>query len=85
MDYTTNAAQTQHFRLKTFGCGHTIFEVVKQMELKTAAISLGVGLLAGATAVMMMPKRSKPYQVASDVADTIKSGVNQVTNTLKNG
>ncbi|MBQ7255972.1 MAG: hypothetical protein IJS31_07020 [Oscillospiraceae bacterium] len=55
------------------------------MELKTAAISLGVGLLAGATAVMMMPKRSKPYQVASDVADTIKSGVNQVTNTLKNG
>lgn len=55
------------------------------MELKTAAISLGIGVVAGATAALMMPKRSKPYQVATDVADTIKSGVTQVADTLKNG
>ncbi|MBQ7565996.1 MAG: hypothetical protein IJT18_02650 [Oscillospiraceae bacterium] len=53
------------------------------MEIKTAAISLGIGMLAGAAAVMMLPKQSKPYQVASEVADTIKSGVTQIADTVQ--
>lgn len=54
------------------------------MEIKTAAISLGIGMIAGAAAALMIPKQSKPYQVASDVADTIKSGVTQISDTIKN-
>ena len=53
------------------------------MEIKTAAISLGIGMVAGAAAVMMLPKQSKPYQVASSVADTIKSGVTQLGGTMQ--
>lgn len=53
------------------------------MELKTAAISLGIGVVAGAAAVMLMPKQSKPYQVANDVVQSVKDGVEQVSDTIR--
>ena len=42
------------------------------MEVKSFIASLGLGMAAGAAAVLMMPKQSQAYRMADDAAQTIK-------------
>ena len=42
------------------------------MQVKTFFLTLGLGAAAGAAAVFLMPKDSKIYRKADDIADNIK-------------
>lgn len=52
------------------------------MEVKAFAATLGLGLMAGAAAAMMLPKQSKVYKVANDAAQTLKQEVTQAVNSM---
>ena len=53
------------------------------MEVKAFAGALGLGLLAGAAAAMMLPKQSKVYRIANDAAQTVKREVENVVDVMK--
>ena len=53
------------------------------MEVKAFAATLGLGLVAGAAAAMMIPKQSKVYRAASDAAEALKQEVAQAVNSMK--
>ena len=52
------------------------------MEVKAFAATLGLGLVAGAAAAMMIPKQSKVYRVANDAAEALKQEVSQVVSNM---
>jgi len=53
------------------------------MEVKSFAATLGLGILAGAAAVMMLPRQSPVYKAVDDAATTIKDGVSQAVCSMK--
>lgn len=53
------------------------------MEVKAFAATLGVGMLTGAAVMMMIPKQSSVYKAADDAAMTIKHGVTQAVDSIK--
>lgn len=52
------------------------------MEIKSFAATLGLGMVAGAAAVLMLPKQSKAYRKANNVAQMLKEEVSQAVNSL---
>lgn len=53
------------------------------MGVKTFAATLGVGMLTGAAVMMMMPKQSTAYKMADEAAATVKSGITQAVDKMK--
>lgn len=53
------------------------------MEVKAFAATLGLGLVAGAAAAMMIPKESKIYKSANNAAQMVKEEVVGAVKTLK--
>ncbi len=53
------------------------------MEAKLCAASLGIGMLAGAAVVLMMPKHSEAYQMANQAAKTVKMEVGKLVDSIK--
>lgn len=52
------------------------------MQVKSFAMTLGAGMLAGAAVMMMVPKRSPVYKAADDAAKTIKRSVSRKIDEL---
>ena len=53
------------------------------MEIKTFAAAMGLGMLAGATVIMMLPKDSAVYRAADDAAQTVKDGVSDAIESMR--
>ena len=53
------------------------------MELKTAALSLGIGMAAGAAVVLMLPKNSEVYRMAQDVARSVQMEAVKMMHCIK--
>ena len=53
------------------------------MQMKTWIASLGLGMVAGAATVLMMPKHSQAYQMADDAAQTIKMEAGKMLDAIK--
>ena len=45
------------------------------MQVKSLATTLGIGMLAGAAAIMMLPKDSSAYRTVDDAAQGVKNAV----------
>lgn len=53
------------------------------MEVKTFAATLGLGLVAGAAAAMLLPKDSKVYRTADNAVNMVKEEFVEAVNSLK--
>ena len=53
------------------------------MKLKSFAATMGLGLVAGAAAMLMIPKNSEVYRVADGAASAIKQGAEKVADTIR--
>ena len=53
------------------------------MQVKTFATTLGVGMLTGATMMLMIPKHSCAYKIADETAATIMQGMSHAVDALK--
>lgn len=62
--------------------GDTICEGVIQMEVKTFAATLGLGMAAGAAAMLMIPKQSKVYKAADNAATKLKEEVTETVQSM---
>lgn len=54
------------------------------MQIKSLIASVGLGMVAGATAVLMLPKQSEAYRMADDAAHTLKQSANRVIQNITN-
>ena len=63
--------------------GNAIVGGVRMMEIKSFAATLGVGILAGAATMLMIPKQSSVYKAADDAAMTVKRGVTHAVENMK--
>lgn len=54
------------------------------MEVKAFAATLGLGVAAGAAAVLLMPKQSKVYKTANNAAMKLKEEVSNTVNHMQN-
>lgn len=53
------------------------------MQMKTWIASLGLGMVAGAATVLMMPKHSQAYRMADDAAHTIKMEAGRMLDSIR--
>ena len=53
------------------------------METKTFAVTLGLGVAAGAAAALMLPRQSKLYKTANNAAQKLKQEVTQAVHAMK--
>ena len=53
------------------------------MQVKTWIASIGLGMAAGAAAILMMPKQSQAYRVADDAAQTIKMEAGKMLDAVR--
>lgn len=54
------------------------------MRIKSFIITAGLGAVAGAAALLMMPKYSKVYQTADDAAQMIKTEAGRIIHDMNN-
>lgn len=54
------------------------------MNMKALAVSMGLGMAAGAVAILMMPKNNPTRKLASKAADTVENVAYKVTDKLTN-
>ena len=52
------------------------------MQIKGWAVTMGLGAMAGAVAIMMMPRQNPARKLASKAAYTVEDAVSQVANKL---
>ena len=52
------------------------------MEVKTFAATLGLGMAAGAAAMLMIPKQSKVYKAADNAAAKLKEEVTETVQSM---
>ena len=53
------------------------------MQAKTWLLSIGIGMAAGAAAILMVPKHSQLYQMADDAAHTIKMEAGKMLDSIR--
>ena len=53
------------------------------MQMKTWIATVGIGALAGAAAVFLMPKHSEAYQMANEAAHTLKMEAGKMMDAMK--
>ena len=54
------------------------------MQIKPWITTVGFGMIAGAAAVLMLPKHSEAYRMADDAAHTIKREASKVIDSMRN-
>ena len=54
------------------------------MQVKSFVLTLGVGMVAGATAALMLPTQSSVRKAAQKAADTVAQSVSKVTSSMMN-
>ncbi len=52
------------------------------MNMRNIAITMGIGVAAGAVAAMMLPKQSAARKLVCKAADKVEDAVQNVTNKL---
>ena len=52
------------------------------MEVKSFAATLGVGMVAGAAVMLMIPRRSPVYKAANRAAHTVKRNVSHAIDSM---
>ena len=55
------------------------------MQIKTFVASLGLGALAGAATILMMPKHSQAYRMADDAAQALKMEAGKMMDSMRKG
>lgn len=53
------------------------------MQVKSLITTVGLGMVAGAAAVLMMPKHSEAYRMADDAAHTLKQSANRMMHNMR--
>lgn len=53
------------------------------MQVKSLITTVGLGMVAGAAAVLMIPKNSEAYRMADDAAHTLKQKANRMMNSMR--
>lgn len=53
------------------------------MEVKSWITSVGIGMVAGAAAILMIPKRSEAYRIADDAANSLKHGASRMMENMR--
>lgn len=53
------------------------------MQIKSLITTVGLGMVAGAAAVLMMPKHSEAYRMADDAAHTIKREAGKMIDNMR--
>lgn len=52
---------------------------VSTMEMKSFLVTMGVGIAAGATAALMLPRHSKVRKVAQSAADSVEDVISRAS------
>ena len=53
------------------------------MEVKSWITSVGIGLVAGAAAILMIPKRSEAFRIADDAANSLKHSASRMMENMR--
>lgn len=53
------------------------------MQMKTWVASVGLGALAGAAAILLVPKHTDAYRMANDAAQTLKMEAGKMMDAMK--
>lgn len=53
------------------------------MQVKSWITSVGIGMVAGAAAILMMPRHSEAYRMADDAAHSLKQSANRVMQNMR--
>ena len=54
------------------------------MQVKSFIATVGIGMAAGAAAILMLPKHSEAYRMADDAAQAIKQEAEKVIDSIRN-
>lgn len=54
------------------------------MQVRSFVLTLGVGMVAGATAALMLPSHNSVRKAAQKAADTVEQSVTKVANSMTN-
>lgn len=54
------------------------------MQVGSFVMTLGLGMVAGATAALMLPTQSNVRKAAQKAADTVEQSVSKVANSMTN-
>ena len=53
------------------------------MQVKSMIASVGLGMVAGAAAILMIPRHSEAYRMADDATQNLKHQADRMMHTLK--
>ena len=53
------------------------------MQVKSLITTVGLGMVAGAAAILMIPKHSEAYRMADDAAHTLNQSANKMMNSMR--
>lgn len=54
------------------------------MQVRSFILTLGAGMVAGATVALMLPSQNSIRKAAQKAADTVEESVTKVTNSMTN-
>ncbi len=54
------------------------------MQVRSLITTVGLGMVAGAAAVLMLPRHSNAYRMADDAAHTIKQEAGRMITNMRN-
>lgn len=55
------------------------------MQLRSMIATVGLSMVAGAAAILMIPRHSEAYRMADDAAHSIKQGAERMLNNVRKG
>ena len=53
------------------------------MQVRSLVTTVGIGMVAGAAAILMIPRNSEVYRVADDAAHSLKQSAEKMMNNMK--
>jgi len=53
------------------------------LQIKSFITSVGLGMVAGAAAILMVPKHSDAYRIADDTVHSIKKNANKMISGMQ--
>ena len=55
------------------------------MQIKSFVTTMGLGMAAGAAAILLLPKESKAYRAADDAAQILKTEAGRIAGKMNKG
>ena len=53
------------------------------MQVKSLLLSVGIGAVAGAATMLLIPRHSEAYRVADDADHSLKAGAEKMFDTMR--